>query len=77
MMIPGSYLPPSSKVNAKLIRKTGFWIRWPVLSSDTEIEMSEVEFYKNAGKEDWTPARKKPGGILFKRIEGTNEFLEA
>lgn len=78
-MIPAGWIPSSAgelkTVSVKLIRKSGFWIRWPALSTDKEICMEERRFYEEARKEDWCP--RHPRELKFRRIGETNEFMEA
>jgi hypothetical protein len=77
-VIPGNWIPgagdEAKTVSVKLVRKSGFWIRWPALSTDRELTMEERRFYEEAKKEDWCP--KHPKELKFRRIGETNEYKE-
>jgi len=77
-VIPGNWIPgagdEAKTVSVKLIRRSGFSIRWPALSTDKELRMEERMFYELAKREDWTP--KYPKELTFRRIGETNEFME-
>lgn len=53
-MIPANWIPGSAEeaaakqVSVKLVRRSGFWIRWPALSTDRELTMEERRFYEEA-----------------------------
>jgi hypothetical protein len=81
-MIPsGGWIPSSAEemaksgISVKLVRRSGFWIRWNSTPEARTVEIEERRFYEEAKREEWTP--KHPRLLTFKRIGDTNEFMEA
>ena len=79
-MIPGNWIPSSAEemaksgISVKLVRHSGFWIRWNTTPDARQVEIEERRFYEEAKREEWTP--RHPKVLTFKRIGETNEFFE-